>query len=156
MAYADYAFYNSTYHGDVLTEENAVKWLERASDELDTITFRRLEAGLPDNAADCLRIRKAVCAAAEALYCIDEQLRAAAAQRDEEGRYTGAVASVHSGAESISYAALGSATAASAYAAAAANPAAKEQLIRDIVARYVAGIPDRSGINLLYAGMGGR
>ena len=152
MAYADYSFYTDTFHGDVLTEANAAKWLERASDELDTLTFRRLENGFPENSSDAARVRKAVCAMAEALYYIDEQLRAAAVQKDESGQYVGAVASVKSGAESVSYASLGSAAGASGYAAAAAAPAAKARVILDIALRYVANTPDRYGTNLLYAG----
>ena len=152
MAYADYPFYTASYHGDVLTAENANKWLGRASDELDNITFRRLENGFPEDANDALRVRKAVCALAEALYFIDEQSRAALAQKNDDGQYMGAVSSVKSGAESISYASPGSATGASAYAAAASSPAAKAQLIRELAASYVANTPDRFGTNLLYAG----
>ena len=153
MAYADYNFYISSYHGDLLTAENADKWLERASDELDTLTFRRLEDGFPENASDALRVRKAVCAAAEALYLIDEQHRATLAQKDETGRYVGAVSSLKSGSESISYSAPGSAVSSSAYAAAAASPDAQARLIRDVIVKYVANTPDSRGTNLLYAGV---
>lgn len=47
MAYADYEFYTTRYFGDELTEATAPKWLERASDAVDTITFYRLEKGFP-------------------------------------------------------------------------------------------------------------
>ena len=42
MAYTDFTFYGTGYFGDTLTEETAPKWLERASDELDAITFWHL------------------------------------------------------------------------------------------------------------------
>ena len=47
MAYTDFAFYGSGYFGDALTEETSPKWLERASDELDAITFGRLTFAFP-------------------------------------------------------------------------------------------------------------
>ena len=45
MAYTDFAFYGSGYFGDTLTEETSPKWLERASDELDAITFASISSG---------------------------------------------------------------------------------------------------------------
>ena len=47
MAYADYSFYTGSFFGDVLTAQNANKWLELASDELDNLTFGRLTFAFP-------------------------------------------------------------------------------------------------------------
>ena len=105
MAYADFTFYGSSYFGDTLTEETAPKWLERASDELDAITFGRLTFAFPTVEAHAAKVKKAVCAIAEALYWIDVQRRASSAQKAEDGSYHGAVASISSGRESISYSA---------------------------------------------------
>ena len=105
MAYADFTFYGSGYFGDTLTEETAPKWLERASDELDAITFGRLTFAFPTVEAHAAKVKKAVCAIAEALYWIDVQRRASSAQKAEDGSYHGAVASISSGRESISYSA---------------------------------------------------
>ena len=149
MAYADFDFYSKAYFGDVLTEDNADKWLSRASDELDGPTFGRLTYAFPTNDAHAEKVRKAVCAMAEALFYIDVQRRAASAQQSADGSYRGAVSSVSSGRESISYSANSTATA---YAAAAASPAAHAQLIISIAAKYLANIPDANGVNLLYAG----
>ena len=151
MAHADYTFYTGTYYGDVLTAENAAKWLERASDELDTLTFGRLTFAFPTVEAHAAKVKKAVCAIAEALCCIDEQRRAASAQKAADGTYRGAIASVSSGRESISYSVNGAASA-STYAAAAASAEAQTALLREIAAVYLANIPDAHGINLLYAG----
>ncbi len=155
MAYADYTFYSDTYHGDVLTEKNADKWLDRASDELDALTFGRLTSAFPAVEAHAVKVKKAACAIAEARCFIDEQRRAASVQKAEDGSYRGAVSSISSGKESISFAAIGNAVGASVYAAAAASAEAQTGLIRDIAAKYLANIPDADGINLLYAG-GGR
>lgn len=151
MAYADFDFYKSSYCGEALTDEAAAaRWLDRASDEIDALTFGRLTFAMPIVEAHVLKVKKAVCAVAEALFYIDIQSKAALAQKAEDGTYRGAVASVSSGRESISFAA--SSTEASAYAAAAASEGALHKLIGSIAVKYLANIPDAYGVNLLYAG----
>lgn len=134
MAYADFTFYGSGYFGDTLTEETAPKWLERASDELDAITFGRLTFAFPTVEAHAAKVKKAVCAIAEALYWIDVQRRASSAQKAEDGSYHGAVASISSGRESISYLTGGANS--SVYAAAATSAEAQTNLIGSIAAQY--------------------
>lgn len=152
MAYADFSFYTDVYHGDVLTEDNADRWLDRASDELDVFTFGRLVDAFPENAANVVKVKKAVCAIADALFYVDEQRKAASAQQADDGSYRGAIASITSGKESISYA-VGSAASISTYAAAAASADAHNQLIGNIAAKYLARVPDANGVFLLYAGV---
>ena len=152
MPYADNSFYTESYHGDVLPSENADRWLEAASDELDALTFGRLTFAFPTIAAHVSKVKKAVCAVAEALYKIDVQRKAVAATEAEDGTYRGAVASVSSGRESISYVNGSSSVSASVYAAAAANMVEHNKLISSIAVKYLANIPDSSGVNLLYAG----
>lgn len=149
-AYADLTFYKDSFFGDVLTDKNANKWLSLASDEIDTLTFGRLTFAFPTVEAHIEKVKKAVCAVAEALYYIDLQRKAVTAQQTADGSYRGAVASISSGRESISYA-IGNASA-STYAAAAANAVEQNKLIGSIVAKYLANIPDMNGTNLLYAG----
>jgi hypothetical protein len=43
--------------------------------------------------------------------------------------------------------------AATAYATAAANPAALTELLYGIATKYLSNIPDANGVNLLYAGV---
>lgn len=151
MAYADYDFYKNSYCGDVLTEDNAKKWLTRASDEVDAVTFHRLASGFPTVESHAVRVRKAVCAVAETLYRVDEQRQAVSAAKDAQGNYRTAVTSVSSGRESISYAS--NAAASSVYAKAAADVSALSALILGDVVRYLANVPDANGVNLLYAGV---
>lgn len=151
MAYADYQFYTESFFGSDLTSANAPRWLEMASDEIDALTFGRLTFAMPTHEAHVAKVKKAVCAVAEALFHIDEQQRAAAAHKAEDGSYRGAVASISSGRESISFSMNGAA--ASSVAAAAASEAERAKLIGSIVSRYLANIPDANGINLLYAGV---
>lgn len=149
MAYADYKFYSSQYFGDVLTEETAPKWLERASDAVDNITFHRLESGMPKEEAHVVRVKKAVCALAEVLYRVDQQRAATAASKDAHGNFRPAVASMSSGKESVSYV---QSVEASVYAKAASDSAALNALLQSEAARYLANVPGPDGVNLLYAG----
>lgn len=150
MAYADYTFYSGTFYGDALTSANAAKWLDRASDELDRFTFGRLASAFPIEEIHAVKVKKAVCAIAEALCCIDKQRKAASAQQTADGAYRGAIESISSGRESISYAVSGAN--ASTYAAAAASAEAQTSFLYDVAARYLANAPDANGVNLLYAG----
>lgn len=154
MAYADHTFYVNVFHGDVLTADQAEKWLDRSGDALDHLTFGRLISAFPTAETHAVKVKKAVCAIAEALYRIDEQRKAALVQKTADGSYHGAVASISSGKESVSYVSGGNAAASSVYAVAAADAAAQTNLLRDIAAVYLANIPDANGINLLYAGGG--
>lgn len=151
MAYTDYDFYTDRYYGDVLTSENADKFLERASDELDTLTFRRLTGAFPTIEADIVKVKKAVCAVAETLYLVEYQRKAVALQKAEDGSYRGAISSLSSGKESISYS---TGVSASAYAVAAQDDKKLQALITDTAVKYLANVPDASGVNLLYAGWG--
>lgn len=151
MAYTDYAFYTDSFYGDVLAGGTANKYLERASDEVNTLTHRRLEGAFPTIEADAVKVKKAVCAVAEALYLVDYQRKAVALQQTADGGYRGVVSSISSGRESISYS---TGTAASVYAAAAADDEKLKNLISDIAVKYLANVPDANGTNLLYAGWG--
>ena len=83
MAYADYEFYTARYFGDELTEATAPKWLERASDAVDTITFYRLAQGMPEDDAHVVRVKKAVCALADILFRVEQQRTVTAASKDD-------------------------------------------------------------------------
>ena len=150
MAYADYTFYTESYYGDVLTEQNANKWLDRASDYVDSITFHRTENTFPEEEAHVVKVKKAVCAIAEALSLIDAQAKAMQATVDANGTYKGAVASMSSGRESISYVQNGNN---SVYGRAAVDMNERDRLLYGIATQYLADIPDSEGINLLYAGV---
>lgn len=150
MAYADFEFYKQTFLGDVLTEETAAKWLERASEHIDALTFNRLVTGFPEIEAHAVKVKKAVCAVAEALYHVEQQRIATAASKDAQGNIRAAVTSISSGRESISYS---QATNTSAYAKAVADGAALAALLRGIAVPYLTRVTDKHGICLLYAGV---
>lgn len=157
MAYVDYEFYATTYYGDTVPESDFSKYAERASDRIDMITFDRLVAGLPDDERAQAKIKKAVCAVAEALYNID-LIKAAAMETvgtivREDGTVTGkALSSVSSGSESISYV-TGTTSSTDIYAQAAMDKKVENVLLRQIAAEHLNGVTDNKGVCLLYAGL---
>lgn len=150
MAYADYNFYAESYYGDTLTEANAAKWLDRASDYVDAVTFHRTENTFPVEEKHVVKVKKAVCAIAEALSLIDAQAKAMQATVDANGTYKGAVASMSSGRESISFVQAGNG---SVYGRAAVDQNERNNLLYGLALQYLADVPDSEGINLLYAGV---
>ena len=148
MAYADYKFYTEKYHGNTMEHTFAPEWLEKASDTLDSLTYNRLSFAFPTVEAHANKVKKAACAIADALYI---QKTAMSAQKTEDGEIHGAISSISSGRESISYVAKG---ADSVYGKAASDEKELTRLLYQITLTYLAGIPDANGINLLYGGLG--
>jgi len=163
MAHTDFEFYQKIFIGDILDSElDFMKWAGRASDYLDTITFRRLVNGLPQEEYDNKRVQKCVCAIAEMLFQVDEANRVAQASVSGQssiavGASEGQVKSKSSGAESISYATptemAGGAKLWSAIYAAASDKPKLDALLLGTAKEYLSGISDNSGTLLLYAGM---
>ena len=158
MAYADYKFYTEKYYGDTVPESGFPKYVERASDRIDMITFDRLVDGLPDDERSQTKIKKAVCALSDAIYQID-QIKKASMETvgtvvREDGTVTGkAVSSVSSGAESISYVTGTSGSNSDIYSQAAMDKKVENVLLRQIATDYLAVVVDKKGICLLYAGL---
>lgn len=158
MAYADYQFYTEKYYGDTVPEDDFPKYAERASDRIDMITFDRLADGLPDDERSQTKIKKAVCALADAIYQIDQVKKASMETVGtvvrEDGTVTGkAVSSVSSGSESISFATGSSGGTESIYGQAAVDKKVESVLMYQVVTEYLSGVTDSKGIFLLYAGM---
>lgn len=148
--YSTSQFYVEEYFGNEIPLDDINKYLSRASDELDTLTYGRLIKAYPTEQIYDEKVQKAVCAVAECLYKIEEQRKAVASRIDTDGKYTGPISSIKAGEESVSYTSVNSSS--SVYSAAAASKEVQNQLIAETVARYIANVPDANGINLLYAG----
>lgn len=75
MAYADVSYYMDEYKGTVLTEENAGRYLDMASDVVDQLTFYRIHAILFENLTEFQKeiIKSVVCAVAD-FSCENEDL----------------------------------------------------------------------------------
>ena len=154
--YADYEFYKTEYYGGVIPEDSFPKFAELASDHLDIITFGRLENGLPTDEKAAKRVKKAVCAVAEALYYIN-QVRAAGMEGvgntvSASGQVTGkTIKSKTAGQESVTYENGTGGT--DIYSRAATDKATETALIFSTAREYLSGVTTDQGISLLYAGM---
>lgn len=164
MAYTDFEFYATTYHGNVVPEADFPRIADRASDFLDVITFDRLVDGLPSDERAATKVQKAVCAVAEKLYELElaeKQANAAAlagaSSGTSGGATSGVIASRSAGSESISYASLSDTASGaknwSAVYQSAGNPKETNKILESAARLYLTGVKDNNGVNLLYAGV---
>lgn len=164
MAYTDFEFYATKYHGNVVPEADFPRIADRASDFLDVITFDRLVDGLPSDERAATKVQKAVCAVADKLYELelaDKQALSAAtggtSSSGSSGATSGVITSRSAGSESISYAspsemANGAKTWSAVYQA-AGNPQETNKILESAARLYLTGVKDDNGVNLLYAGV---
>ena len=164
MAYTDFEFYTTTYHGNVVPEADFPRIADRASDFLDVITFDRLVDGLPSDERAATKVQKAVCAVSDRLYELElaeKQANAAAQAGSSSGTSGGAISGIISsrsaGSESISYASLSDTASGaknwSAVYQAAGNPKETNKILEGVARLYLAGVKDDKGVLLLYAGL---
>lgn len=164
MAYTDFEFYATTYHGNVVPEADFPRIADRASDFLDVITFDRLIDGLPSDERAATKVQKAVCAVSDKLYELelaDKQALSAAAGGTSSsgpgGVTSGVITSRSAGSESISYAspsemANGAKTWSAVYQA-AGDEEATNNLLYSAARLYLTGVKNDKGVLLLYAGL---
>ena len=164
MAYTDFEFYATTYHGNVVPEADFPRIADRASDFLDVITFDRLVDGLPDDERAKTKVQKAVCAVSDKLYELElaeKQANAAAQAGGSSGASggvtSGIISSSSAGSESISYASLSDTASGaknwSAVYQAAGDETLTNNLLYSAARLYLTGVKDDDGVNLLYAGV---
>ena len=158
MAYADYQFYTEKYYGDTVPESEFPKYAERASDRIDSSTFDRLVNGFPEEERAVTKVKKAVCAVADAMYQIDQIKKASiesvgTVTREDGTVVSKAVSSVSSGSESISFTTGTSGGTESIYGRAAVDKKVESVLLYQVVTEYLSGVTDKKGICLLYAGL---
>ena len=158
MAYADYQFYTEKYYGDTVPESDFPKYAEHASDRIDAITFDRLVNGFPEEERAVTKVKKAVCAVAEAMYQIDQIKKASmesvgTVTREDGTVVSKSVSSISSGSESISFVTGNSGGTESIYVQAAVDKKVESVLLYQVATEYLSGVTDNKGICLLYAGM---
>lgn len=164
MAYTDFEFYATTYHGNVVPEADFPRIADRASDFLDVITFDRLVDGLPSDERAAIKVQKAVCAVSDKLYELElaeKQANAAAQAGGSSGTSGGATSGIISsrsaGSESISYASLSDTASGaknwSAVYQAAGDETLTNNLLYSAARLYLMGVKDDKGVLLLYAGL---
>ena len=157
MAYVDYDFYRISYHGSTVPETDFLWASERASDFLDILTSDRLADGLPSNDRAQNRIKKAVCALAEAYYQIGLAEKQALSATEKPSGSPGVVTSMSSGSESVSYATpqqIGAAAKEwSSVFAATGDPVATNAMLSRIAIPMLSGVRTDAGVPILYGGM---
>jgi hypothetical protein len=129
-----YEFYTDTYYGDTVSETDFPKWLSKATDMLDFLTYGNINdvsiVGFE------VKVQKAVCALMDEMFKVEQ-----AKDNTVTGEYAGNVKSRSSGGESITYNDVQTV-----YTKAISDEKAKQTLFYDTVREYL------TGTGLLYAG----
>lgn len=150
--YADIAYYKSLYGEITEAEYNrfasyAAKLLDKYTTGIDGV--RKLRVAFPVDLDDAEWVKRCECALTDLLKRINAAETAAAAHIGADGlTVAGAVSSVSSGSESISYSAGGSAI-----NSAAGDFQAREHVLAATIREYLCGVKDANGVNLLYMGV---
>ena len=78
MSYVDKIYYTDTYKGTLIPEAEVVAYLEKASDNVDQLTYFRVSSKGFENLTvfQQVYIQKAVCAQAEHLYDYEDLIAA--------------------------------------------------------------------------------
>lgn len=97
--YATYNFYTTSYYGSKIAEADWPKYGTKASDFMDFATCDSLRDNMPTDTTAQDRIMKATCAVADAMKDIDDRKAITASA----GTASGAIKSISSGGESITY-----------------------------------------------------
>ncbi len=163
MAYATYEDYTALYGDGALDEAGFTRLTWEAEHLVDAATtgvdgVRKLRHAWPADEQDAQAVRRCVCALVDTLWQLDkaaESIRKAQAlvENADGTVQSRMVASRSSGSESISYA-TGSAarSGTTAIDAAVSDQTARARLLDDTVRRYLSGVPDANGVNLLFLG----
>lgn len=160
MSYADYTFYGGLF-SDGLTEQDFARLSWEAARELDRHTtgidgVRKLKNAFPQDEDFAEAVKHCECSLVHLMHQIEEAEKVQQEGRGyvprEDGTIMGkVVSSVSSGSESISYSA-GEKSRETAIDAAVKDTAARKALFADTVRKYLSGVTDANGINLLYMG----
>ena len=159
MPYVDYKYYKALYSTAIPEEDfnrlswDACKLADNATTGIDGV--KKLRTAFPTDEDDAEAVKRCICKLIDTAYRLEQ---AEAAAREAQGyiqRSDGTVVkktvtSVTAGAESISYATGGSAE--TAFSKALSDETEKDRMLKRIVEKYLSGVPDANGVNLLYMG----
>lgn len=159
--YVDYEFYKTLYgeKGVSETDFNRASWdackrIDAATTTVDGI--KKLKIAFPTDEDDSEAVKRCLCELINILYKLEqaeERVNASQGfvQREDGTVSSKLVSSVSAGNESISYS-TNNISAATLIDKALSDKTVQEQLYRDTIAKYLSGVTDKNGINLLYAG----
>lgn len=159
--YANYEFYKTLYGEKSVSETdfNRLSWdackrIDAATTTVDGI--KKLKIAFPTDEDDSETVKRCLCELINILYKLEqaeERVNASQGfvQREDGTVSSKLVSSVSAGNESISYS-TNNISAATLIDKALSDKTVQEQLYRDTIAKYLSGVTDKNGINLLYAG----
>lgn len=159
--YANYEFYKTLYGEKSVSETdfNRLSWdackrIDAATTTVDGI--KKLKIAFPTDEDDSEAVKRCLCELINILYKLEqaeERVNASQGfvQREDGTVSSKLVSSVSAGNESISYS-TNNISAATLIDKALSDKTVQEQLYRDTIAKYLSGVTDKNGINLLYAG----
>lgn len=160
MSYAAFAEYAELYPNGAGADDYArLSWeadriIDRHTTGLDNV--RKLQVAMPTDEYSLAAVKHCACALANLLYQIEtvenSAVSAAGSVTRSDGLVVGKqVASMSSGSESISYSVSTAAT--TTVGAAVASEEEREKLFTATVRKYLSGVTDANGMNLLYMGV---
>lgn len=163
MAYATYKDYTALYGESKLDEAGFSRLIWEAGRVMDAATtgvdgVAKLREAKPSKGFAMEAVKRCACALVDTLRQLDEAAedirRGQALIENADGTVQSRqIAAKSSGSESITYATGSSAGRGStAVADAVADVTARQRLLDDTVRRYLAGVPDANGVNLLFMG----
>lgn len=159
--YVNYEFYKTLYGEKSVSETdfNRLSW--DACKKIDAATttvngIKKLKIAFPTDEEDSETVKRCLCELINISYKLEqaeERVNASQGfvQREDGTVSSKLVSSVSAGNESISYS-INNTSAATLIDKALSDKAAQEQLYRDTITKYLSGVTDKNGINLLYAG----
>lgn len=159
MSYSTYADYSAIYP-DGASQTDFARLVWEADRTMDIHTtgvdgVRKLQKAMPTDSYALEAVKRCSCALVDLLYQIETvengAVAAAGSVERSDGTVTGKqVSSMSSGSESITYTV--STAASTTIGAAVADPAARSRLFAETVRKYLSGVQDANGVNLLYGG----
>lgn len=159
--YVNYEFYKTLYGEKSVSETdfNRLSW--DACKKIDAATttvngIKKLKIAFPTDEEDSETVKRCLCELINISYKLEqaeERVNASQGfvQREDGTVSSKLVSSVSAGNESISYS-INNTSAATLIDKALSDKAAQEQLYKDTITKYLSGVTDKNGINLLYAG----
>lgn len=120
---------------------DACQEVDRQTTGIDNV--KKLRDFFPIDPDDIEAVKRCVCALAHDMFIIFSMLEASGGGDNASKT----IASISSGSESISYV-----TTANVYQTASSDPSAKDALYKTTISKYLSGVTDKNGVNLLYMG----
>lgn len=159
--YAEYTDYCDMASEPLMTEEDFDRLSFRAVRVLDVITtgvdgVRKLRVAFPEDEYDVQAVKQCFCEIVGLLYQIEQAERQAREaeqllQREDGSVTAGLVTSVSAGDESVNFAS-GTAMGQSLARRAASDPDERTRLLDSTARTFLAGVPDKNGVNLMFMG----